>query len=141
MILENLKKANVEAIKNHDTNARALYSVLLNKIKLEEINRRQAGIELKDADVATILQKACKELGEEKANYEKVGNSEMADKIAEQITLVESYLPKMLSEAEIKKIISTLADKSLPSVMKFFKQNYQGACDMRLVSEIAKGMQ
>ena len=141
MILENLKKANIEAIKNHDSNARALYSVLLNKIKLEEINRRQAGQELKDADVATILQKASKELNEEKANYEKVNNSEMAGKIAEQIALVESYLPKMLTEGEIRSIISSLSDKTLPNVMKHFKQNYQGACDMRLVSDIAKGMQ
>ncbi len=140
MILEKLKQANVESIKNKDTVARALYSVLLNKIKLEEINKRQAGAELTDGDVAAILQKAAKELCEERDNYIKASNSEMAENISKQIALVENYLPKMLSADEIKKIISSLEDKSIPAVMKYFKQNYQGACDMRQVNEILKGM-
>ena len=140
MILEKLKQANIESIKNKDTNARALYSVLLNKIKLEEINKRQAGAELTDGDVAAILQKAAKELCEERDNYLKASNSEMAENISKQIALVENYLPKMLSADEIKKIIASLEDKSMPAVMKYFKQNYQGACDMRQVNEILKGM-
>jgi hypothetical protein len=40
---------------------------------------------------------------------------------------------------EIREIISTLDDKSMPSVMKHFKTNYQGKVDMKLVSNIAKG--
>lgn len=140
MILEKLKQANIESIKNKDGIARALYSVLLNKIKLEEINKRQAGTELTDGDVAVILQKAAKELCEERDNYLKVSNSEMAENISKQIALVENYLPKMLNADEIKKIISSLEDKSIPAVMKYFKQNYQGACDMRQVNEILKGM-
>ena len=46
----------------------------------------------------------------------------------------------MLSEDEIKNIISGLSDKTLPSVMKHFKTNYQGLADMKLVSEIAKNL-
>ncbi len=141
MILEKIKQANIEAIKNKDSVARALYGVLLGKIKLEEINRRQSGSELKEGDVAAILQKTLKELSEEKENYLKAQNSEMANQISKQISLVESYLPKMLSDDEIKSIIAKLDDKSLPNVMKYFKQNYQGACDMRKVGEIAKGQQ
>lgn len=138
MILEQIKSANIEAIKTKDQTARALYSVLLNKIKLEEINKRQAGIEMTDGDVAAILQKATKELCEERDNYVKAGNSAMSDEIAKQIRLIEKYLPKMLSKEEIKNIINSLPDKTIPFVMKYFKQNYQGACDMRQVSEVLK---
>ena len=138
MILEKLKQANIDSIKNHDTTARALYSVLLNKIKLEEINKRQAGQELKDGDVAAILQKASKELYEERDNYVKAGNSEMAATIEKQIALVERYLPKMMSNEEIREIIASLEDKSIGNVMKHFKTNYAGKCDMKAVSEIAK---
>lgn len=140
MILDDIKKANIEAMKNKDTTARALYSVLLNKIKLEEINKRQAGKELTDGDVAAILQKASKELCEERDNYIKASNSEMAENISKQIAMLENYLPKMLSVEEIKNIIASLEDKSIQAVMKHFKQNYQGACDMRQVSEVLKGM-
>lgn len=138
MILDAIKQANIEAIKTKDQTARALYSVLLNKIKLEEINKRQAGAELSDGDVAAILQKASKELCEERDNYIKAANPQMAEQIEKQISLIERYLPKMLSREEIKNIILSLSDKSIPVVMKHFKQNYQGACDMRLVGEVLK---
>lgn len=140
MIVDEIKKANIEAIKSKDTTARALYSVLLNKIKLEEINKRSSN-GLSDGDVAAILQKAGKELAEERDNYIKAGNQEMAQNISKQIELVNKYMPKMLSDEEIKNIINSLEDKSLPFVMKYFKQNYQGACDMKKVGEILKGMQ
>ena len=141
MILDEIKKANIQAIKDKDATARALYSVVLNKIKLEEINKRQAGAELSDGDVAAILQKASKELNEEMQNYLKANNQQMAQNIASQIALVEKYMPKMLSDEEIKNIIASLDDKSIPVVMKHFKQNYQGACDMKRVNEILKGLQ
>ena len=141
MILDEIKKANIQAIKDKDATARALYSVVLNKIKLEEINTRQAGAELSDGDVAAILQKASKELNEEMQNYLKANNQQMAQNIASQIALVEKYMPKMLSDEEIKNIIASLDDKSIPAVMKHFKQNYQGACDMKRVNEILKGLQ
>ena len=44
----------------------------------------------------------------------------------------------MLSEDEIRKIIASLEDKSMPSVMKHFKINYDGKVDMALVSKIAR---
>ena len=138
MILDQIKVANVEAIKTKDQTARALYSVLLNKLKLEEINKRQAGGTLTDGDTAQILQKASKELCEERDNYVKAGNMQMAEVIAKQITLIEKYLPKMLSREEIKKIILELPDKSIPAVMKYFKQNYQGSCDMKVVNEVLR---
>lgn len=140
MILENIKKANIEAMKNKDALARALYSVLLNKIKLEEIKKREIGKDLSDGDVAAILQKAAKELCEERDNYIKAGNNEMSQNISKQIALVENYLPKMLTAEEIKNIILSLEDRSIQNVMKHFKQNYQGACDMRQVGEVLKGL-
>ena len=44
----------------------------------------------------------------------------------------------MLSEEEIKKIILTLEDKTVPSVMRHFKTNYNGKCEMKTVSEVLK---
>ena len=58
MIVDELKSANVQALKNKDTVARNLYGVLLNKIKLAEINKREKGEQLVDADVVAILQKS-----------------------------------------------------------------------------------
>jgi uncharacterized protein YqeY len=82
--------------------------------------------------------KKLKELTEEAENYKKVGNTLEETNILKQRGLIEAYLPKMLSSEEIKKIISGLSDKSISNVMKFFKTEYAGKCDMRLVGEITK---
>ena len=140
MIHEEIKKANVQAIKDKDTVARSIYSVLLNKFMLENIKKREQGVELTDVDAVQILQKSIKELTEEMENYKKVNNTEEVEIISTQIKIVEKYLPQMMSAEEIKTVIMSLEDKSIPSVMKHFKANYNGKCDMRLVQEVLKNI-
>ncbi len=139
MIEEQIKKSNIEAMKNKDTVARGFYSVLMNKVLLEKIAKGDRNQMLPDADMSNILQKTIKELNDEKVNYEKVGNAEEVSRISRQIEIASSYLPKMLSREEIKSIIDSLEDKSVPTVMKHFKANFNGQVDMRLVQEILKG--
>ena len=138
MIEEQIKKANIEAMKNKDTVARAFYSVLMNKILLEKIAKGQRDQMLADADVSNIVQKVIKELNDEKENYQKVGNAEEVANLDRQLEIASSYLPKQLSKDEIKAIILGLDDKTIPTVMKHFKANYNGQVDMRLVQEVLK---
>lgn len=138
MIEEQIKKANIEAMKNKDTVARAFYSVLMNKILLEKIAKGQRDQMLADADVSNIVQKVIKELNDERENYQKVGNAEEVANLNRQLEIASSYLPKQLSKEEIKEIILGLDDKTIPTVMKHFKANYNGQVDMRLVQEVLK---
>ena len=133
-----LKKANVEAMKAHNTTQREVLSVLLNKVMLAQIDKRSQGGELCDADVVGVLQKAVKELAEEKDAFEKANRAEKVASLAEQIEFVSSFLPKMMSEEEIRAEIAKLEDKSIPSVMKHFKANFAGKCDMRDVQAVLK---
>ena len=138
MIEEQIKKANIEAMKNKDTIARNFYSVLKNRILLEKIAKGDRESMLDDATVSNILQKMVKELFEQKENYLKVNNTKEAEILDKQIELASSLLPKQLSKDEIKAEISKLDDKSVPSVMKYFKANFNGKVDMRLVQEVLK---
>lgn len=140
MLYEQLKKANIEALKQKDANKRAILSVLLNKIKLAEIDKRTSGGELTDVDIVSILQKSVKELNEERNAFETAGRAEMVESLNGQIAFVESYLPKMRSAEEIKAEIEKLEDKSVPFVMKHFKANFQGKCDMREVQAVLKSI-
>lgn len=140
MIYDEIKKANVQAIKDKNIVARNFYSVLLNKIKLEEIRKREKGGSIADCDVVSILQKTIKELVEEKEGYLKVGNDREVENVETQISIAESYMPKMMTEMEIKEVILSLEDRSIPFVMKHFKANYAGKCDMRKVQEVLKGI-
>ena len=140
MIIDDIKKANIEAIKNKDKNARSIYSIIMNKHLIASVDARTSGNELTDADMVRIISKTIKELTEEEENYKKVGNTEQAQAIAGQRTILEKYLPQMMTREEIEKIINSLEDKSVPNVMKHFKTNYNGSCDMKMVSEVLKSL-
>ena len=139
MIIDEIKKDNVQAMKDKNTLARAIYGVVMNKVLLAGIEAKKDGKELADTDVVQILQKTIKELTEEKENYIKAGNTNEAENIEKQKEILTKYLPKMLSEEEIRNIINAMEDKSIPSVMKHFKANYAGKVDMSLVNKIARG--
>lgn len=141
MLIDDIKKANVQSIKDKDTTARAVFSVVINKYMLFEIKNREINKEITDADIVTILQKTIKELTEEAENYDKVGNTEQKAIILKQKNILEQFLPRMLSEEEITEIVSKLEDKTIPFVMKYFKANYDGKVDMGLVNKVARSMQ
>ena len=139
MIIDEIKKDNVQAMKDKNALARAIYGVVMNKVMLAGIEAKAKGQELADSDVVQILQKTIKELTEERENYLKANNEVEANNIAIQKELLTKYLPQMLSEEEIKNIIASMEDKSIPSVMKHFKANYAGKVDMAMVNKIARG--
>lgn len=140
MIIDEIKKDNVQAMKDKNTLARAIYGVVMNKVLLANIEAKKDGKEIGDIEVVQILQKTIKELTEEKENYIKAGNTAEAENIEKQKEILTKYLPQMLSEDEIKNIISGLEDKSIPSIMKYFKAEYAGKVDMGLVNKIARSL-
>ena len=140
MIIDDIKKAKIEAMKNKDANKKNAYDFVINKYMLQNIEFKAQGKEFKDADMVSILQKSVKELAEEKENYVKAGNNDMANEIDEQLKAVEVFLPKMMSKQEIKAIILSLPDHSIPTVMKHFKAEYAGKCDMRDVQEVVRSL-
>jgi len=138
MIIDQIKKANIEAMKAHDSNRRNAYAMVISRY--QEMKTNGSGKEVGDAEVVRILQKFSKELEEEKKGYEEAGREESAKNTEAQLMAISAFLPKMMGEEEIKAIIASLPDKSMPSVMKHFKENYAGKVDMGLVSKIARGL-
>ena len=138
MIIDEIKKQNMLAMKEKDTVKRNALSVVVNKYMLVNIEKKAKGEEFKDADMVAILQKSVKELTEEAENYLKAGNTQMNAEILRQKEILESFLPQMMSREEIKQIILSLPDTTVPTVMKHFKANFAGRVDMRDVQEVLK---
>ena len=138
MLFDEIAKANMDALRNHDKVARSILSIVYGKFKNESINKGLNAKSLPDGDCLNIIKKTIKELDEECEGYIKVGRQESADEIKRQKEIIEKYLPKMMSEEEIRAEILKLEDKKIPNVMKHFKANFNGLCDMGLVSKIAK---
>lgn len=138
MTIDDLKKEKITAMKSRDADAVSAYNAMISKLTLASIEAKGAGREFGGAEFASVLKKVQKELTEEKESFAAAGRSDSVASLERQLAVIEKYLPKMLSEAQIKEIILALPDKSVPAVMKHFKGAYAGKCDMKLVGEILK---
>lgn len=137
MLFDDLKRANMEALKAKDQAARAALGLAINKAMLLKIEKRTKNEDLTDNDVLVLINKSIKELDEEILAFKNASRDEKVEELSAQRKVLEKYLPKMLSEEEIKAEIAKLEDKSMPSVMKHFKVNFAGRVDMKLVNTIA----
>jgi len=140
MIIEKIHDDNIQAMKDRDSVARGILSIILTKAKLLEVELRSQGKAMEEKDVFEIIQKTIKELHDERDGYLQVHNQERVVAIEKQESILNGYLPKQLSKEEILAIINTLEDRSMPSIMKHFKTNYAGKVNMSLVSEIARSL-
>ena len=134
------KKEKIQAMKDRNKDAINALDLIVNKILLASIDKRAKGEEINDADVVSILQKCEKELIEEKEGFIKANRPDSVASLDVQIATVQKYLPKLMSEDEIKAEIEKLDDKTVPSVMKHFKTNFAGKCDMGLVNKVLRSM-
>lgn len=138
MLIDDIKKANLMAMKEKNQAKRSAYSSIISRYQL--LKTKDPSKEIKDEDVLSLIQKVVKELDEEIDSYQKAGREESVLEIQKQKDALKEFIPAQLSEEEIKEIILSLPDKSIPTVMKHFNLNYRGKVDMSLVNKVLKGL-
>lgn len=62
----------------------------------------------------------------------------MTDQIAKELDFLDGLIPKPLSEDGMKKIVSSLSFTKIGEYMSYFKENYPGQYDGKLLSSIVK---
>ena len=126
----------IQARKEKNEVNKSILSLVYSALKNRAIELRVD--ELADQETISVIKKIAKQLDEEIESNVKVGRMEKANELTYQKNLIQAYLPKQLSEDEIKNILNTIEDKSIPNVMKYFKTNYNGLVDMSLVNKLAR---
>ncbi len=103
--------------------------------------------ELTDADIVKIIQKLVKQRKESAEQYNQAGRPELAENELEEAAAMEVYLPKPLSEEEVKtELIKIIAETgaSKPSdmgkVMGVATKRLAGIADGKLISTIVKSL-
>ena len=130
-LIETINKDYLTAFKNKET----VRKNLLWEIKTEIVLLSKEK-EVVDADVFNIIQKQLKKI---QATIDTCPESHKAvlEQANEEKTILTQYLPKQLTEEEITSIIKDqLSWKNIWETMSFFKQNYSGRVDMKLISQI-----
>ncbi len=117
----------------------------IKKVFLEAKTAPGANDTLADADALKIISKLAKQGKETAATYTQAGRQDLADAELAQVEVLESYLPKQLSqeeiEAEVKKIIAEVGAtsmKEMGKVMGTASKLLAGKADGRVISEIVK---
>lgn len=117
----------------------------IKKVFLEAKTAPGANDTLEDADALKIIQKLAKQGRETAQTYVVNNRQDLADGELAQVAVLEEYLPKALSEAEIeaevRKIIAETGASSMKDmgrVMGAASKQMAGRADGRLISEIVK---
>ena len=116
-------------------------------IKDRDIAARADGHEngVDDAQVLAILDKMVKQRRESAQSYEEAGRLDLADQEREEIEIIEEFLPRALSDAEIEKAvddavaeIGASSIRDMGRVMGALKSRYAGQMDFGQVGPKVK---
>lgn len=103
--------------------------------------------ELDDAEELDVIQKQAKQRRESIESFEKGGRAELAAKEKAELAVLEAYLPKQMSDAEIQAVCKEVIAKTgaaggadTGKVMKDLMPLVKGKADGRRVQEILKSL-
>ncbi|WP_399686118.1 GatB/YqeY domain-containing protein [Xenophilus sp.] len=130
------------AMRAKDAERLATIRLLMAAMKQKEVDER---VELDDAAVVAVLDKMVKQRKDSIAAFTQAGRTELADKEAAEITVLQAYLPQRLSPeevaAEVKAIVAELGASGpgdMGKVMGAVKQRLAGKAEMGQVSAAVK---
>ena len=137
-----------QALKAKDKNIYPTLRLIVSAIKDAEIAGRSKGQkEIKDSDISSLLKKMIKQRNESCEVYEKAGRKELLENEKKEITVINTFLPKQLSDEETKKIceeiiktVGASSMKDMGKIMGALKSKHSDSLDFSKVNSILKGL-
>lgn len=137
-IVEDMKSA----MRAHEKDRLSTIRLILAALKQREVDER---IVLSDEQVLATLNKMIKQRRDSIAQYQAGNRLDLAQKEAEEIRVIQTYLPAQLSDSDIHHAIDSAIQESgassakdMGKVMGLLKAKIQGKADMSLVSAKVK---
>ncbi|WP_448190007.1 GatB/YqeY domain-containing protein [Azospirillum sp. sgz301742] len=147
MLRNRFNEAMKDAMRAKEQGTLSTVRMILAKLKDKDIEARGKGVTtgLEDSEILGMLQGMIKQRQESVALYEQGGRQELADKERAEIQVIESFLPKQMSESEaveaIKAIIAetgAASVKDMGKVMAELRARYAGQMDFGKASGLIK---
>lgn len=135
-----------EAMKAKDQDKLRVLRSLKAKLMEKEISERKDGeAKLSDEQAVEVLMKAAKQRKESIEQFEEGGRDDLADNEKKELALIEEYLPEMMDEDEVRKIVqekikalSASGPEHMGKVMGPLMGQLKGKAEGSLVSKIVK---
>jgi len=137
------------ALKDKNKTLVSTLRLILAAIKERDIANRTSGKkeEVKDQEIIKVLQKMKKQRQDSADLYKKGGRQELLNIEEAEIKIIDTYLPKQLSEEETKKICKEIIEsigassiKDMGKIMGALKKKYSDSVDFSKANIIIKGL-
>ena len=147
MLRTRLSDALKTAMKGKDGRSVSTLRLILAALKDRDIAARSKGNQdgVSDDEVLGLLQSMVKQRRESIGLYEKGGRMELAQGEAEEISVIEGFLPEQMGEDEMATVITGIVDevgaeslKDMGKVMTALKEQFAGQMDFGKASAIVK---
>ena len=135
------------ALKNKNKTLVSTLRLILAAIKERDIANRTSGKkdEAKDSEIIQVLQKMKKQRQDSADLYKKGDRPELLEVEESEIKIIDTFLPKQLSEEETKKICKEIIEslgasnmKDMGKIMGSLKQKYSNSIDFSKANVIVK---
>lgn len=147
MLRERLKEALKDAMREQQARKRGTIRLILAAVKDRDIAARVEDRDDRhdDAIITDILSKMIKQRRESIKAYEEGGRCELAEQEREEISIIEDFLPRQLSDDEVAAAVSSAVEeagagslKDMGRVMGALKAKYSGRMDFGRASALVK---
>jgi hypothetical protein len=145
-----INEALKEAMKAGDKRRISTLRLMNSAIKEKDISSRTEGHAsalTPDSGLAELFAKMVKQRQESEAVYEQGGRPELAQAEREEIDIIQSFMPKQLSDDETREAVAAVIKevgaasvKDMGKVMAALKSKYAGQMDMAKAGTIVKAM-
>tara|TARA_B100000686_G_C15975902_1_gene564988 strand:- start:8 stop:466 length:459 start_codon:yes stop_codon:yes gene_type:complete len=146
---EKINQQFITALKNKDKTLVSTLRLILAAIKDKDISNRSGGKkeDAKDQEILKVLLKMKKQRQDSADLYKKGGRQELLQTEIDEIKIIDSYLPKQLTEDEMKKIcketiesVKASSIKDMGKIMGVLKKKYAESIDFSKVNLIIKDL-
>jgi uncharacterized protein YqeY len=138
MLRERLREALKQAMKAKNQRAVSTLRLILAALKDRDIAARGRGVTdgIGEPEIIEMMQKMVRQRHESIELYERGGRPELAQQEADEIAIIEGYLPKQLDEAEASQAVDAVVAelgatnlKDMGRVMAALKERFGGRMD------------
>ena len=134
-----------EAMKSKNQIALTALRAVKSAILLHK-TQKSSDVELSHEDEMKILQKLVKQRKDSADIYTTQGRNDLAEPELKEAELIQQFLPKALSEDEVKEVVKSIIDetgaegmKDMGKVMGLSTKKLMGKADGKLISSIVRG--
>lgn len=131
-----------ESMKNKETLKKSVITMIRASIKQKEVDER---IELTDDDILDIISKQQKQRKDALAEFKKANREDLVEQTEQEIEILASYLPKQLTDEELKQIVENAIKevnaqsmKDMGKIMGEVNKIAKGRADGKRINEMVK---